>query len=275
MDAKKTGELIAARRRELGLSQEELAARLHVTDKAVSKWETGRGMPGIESLEPLAEALGLSVSEILGGRRLTAAGGQIGETMQERLRLLRGVLAALIVIAALAGMYFGYHYFGSAPEADLEALAKKAEEYLGARDSGAAVRIAETERRGDYLAALCTDDQGNWCMCVYDRDSVFPDRWRAGGGKPSLTAGKLGSWNFGNPREAVIILCGGDLPKEAAFYTFQNSGITYTCPIENRRVLDVFLLPDNTDISSDWMELLDENGAPLDWPLEGAAEAVP
>ena len=154
MDAKKTGELIAARRRELGLSQEELAARLHVTDKAVSKWETGRGMPGIEALEPLAEALGLSVSEILGGRRLTAeelpkaAGGQIVETMQERLRLLRGVLAALIVIAALAGMYFGYHYFGSAPEADLEALAKKAEEYLGARDSGAAVRIAETERRG-------------------------------------------------------------------------------------------------------------------------------
>lgn len=281
MDAKKTGELIAARRRELGLSQEELAARLHVTDKAVSKWENGRGMPGIESLEPLAEALGLSVSEILGGRRLTAeelpkaAGGQIVETMQERLRLLRGVLAALIVIAALAGMYFGYHYFGSAPETDLEALAKKAEEYLGARDSGAAVGIAETERRGDYLAALCTDDQGNWCMCVYDRDSVFPDRWRAGGGKPSLTAGKLGSWNFGNPREAVIILCGGDLPEEAAFYTFQNSGITYTCPIENRQVLDVFLLPDTADIANHHLKLLDENGTPLDWPVEGTVGTGP
>lgn len=39
MDASRTGELIAARRRELGLSQEELAERLHVTDKAVSKWE--------------------------------------------------------------------------------------------------------------------------------------------------------------------------------------------------------------------------------------------
>ena len=72
MDAGKTGELIAARRKELGLSQEELARRIHVTDKAVSKWETGRGMPGIQSLEPLAEVLELSVSELLSGQRLTA-----------------------------------------------------------------------------------------------------------------------------------------------------------------------------------------------------------
>ena len=281
MDAKNTGELIAVRRRELGLSQEALAERLHVTDKAVSKWENGRGMPGIESLEPLADALGLSVSEILSGRRLTAeelpkaAGGQIVESMQERARLLGGVLATLIVIAALVGIFFGYHYFGSAPATDLEALAKKAEEYLGTRDSGGAVRIVETERRGNYLAALCTDDQGSWCMCVYDRDSVFPDRWRAGGGKPSLDAGELGSWNFGTGGDAVIIFCGGELPEEAASYTFQNNGITYICPIENRQVLDVFLLPDNSDISSSWMELLDEVGRPLDRPVEGTAETAP
>lgn len=71
MDAKATGALIAGRRRELGLSQAELAERLHVTDKAVSWWETGRGMPAIDSLEPLAEALGLTVSELLAGRMLT------------------------------------------------------------------------------------------------------------------------------------------------------------------------------------------------------------
>ena len=281
MDAKNTGELIAVRRRELGLSQEALAERLHVTDKAVSKWENGRGMPGIESLEPLADALGLSVSEILSGRRLTAeelpkaAGGQIVESMQERARLLGGVLATLIVIAALAGIFFGYHYFSSAPETDLEVLAQKAEEYLGTPSSGGAVRIVETERRGNYLAALCTDDQGSWCMCVYDRDSVFPDRWRAGGGKPSLDAGELGSWNFGTGGDAVIIFCGGELPEEAASYTFQNNGITYICPIENRQVLDVFLLPDNSDISSSWMELLDEAGRPLDRPVEGTAETAP
>lgn len=89
MDAKTTGQLIAARRKALDLSQAELAERLRVTDKAVSRWETGRGMPAIDSLEPLAEALGLSVSELLSGRELTAeelsreAGSQIVEAMRK------------------------------------------------------------------------------------------------------------------------------------------------------------------------------------------------
>ena len=65
MDAKATGALIAQRRKERTLSQADLARRLHVTDKAVSRWETGRGMPGLDSLEPLSDALGLSVSELL------------------------------------------------------------------------------------------------------------------------------------------------------------------------------------------------------------------
>lgn len=280
MDAKKTGELIARSRKEQGLSQGELAERLHVTDKAVSKWETGRGMPGIDSLEPLAEALGLSVSELLSGQRLTAeelpkaAGGQIVESMRRGWKMaLKGGGAAVLTLALAVGAYLAVHWFTSAPETDLTALAKKAEEYLGTWNSGGALQIVETERRGDYLAALCTDGQGNWCMCVYDRDSVFSDRWHAGGGKPSLTAGELGSWNFGNSQEAVIIFCGGELPEEAAYYTFQNSGITYTCPIEDGQVLDVFLLPDTSDISSYPEQLLDENGAPLDGRFEGAAVA--
>ena len=175
----------------------------------------------------------------------------------------------------------GYHYLTSAAESDLAALEKKAAEYLGgpgeivqSEFGYEALSIVETERRGDYLAALCTDGQGRWAMCVYDQDPVFPDRWRAGGGKPTLEAGTLGSWNFGNSREAVIIFCGGDLPEAAAYYTFQNSGITYTCPIEDRQVLDVFLLPDTSDISSYPEELLDQNLNPLDLSREGDAEPL-
>lgn len=289
MDAKWTGQLIAARRRELGLSQTELAERLHVTDKAVSRWETGRGMPAVDLLEPLAEVLGLTVSELLSGQRLTpeelpkTADSLLTESLRRNVRMVwRGVLGVLLAVAAVLGCYAGYHWWTSVPETDTEGLTRQAAEYLLRPTRAFApdcdpdmLRIVELDRKGDYLAALCTDDAGNWCMCVYDRDPVFQDRWRGGGGKPRLTAGKLGSWNFGNSREAVIIFCGGDLPPEAAYYTFQNSGITYTCPIENGRVLDVFLLPDSRDISSSPEALLDGNGQPLDLSGDGAAAPMP
>ena len=282
MDAKATGGLIARRRKERNWSQGDLAERLHVTDKAVSRWETGRGLPSLDLLEPLAEALGLTVSELLSGRELTpeelpkAAGEQIMETMQEKARILKGFAAAVVMIIALAGIFFGYHYLTTAPETDLARLEELAAAYLGRfQDAGEdgfdynALEIVEMERRGDYLAALCSDGQGNWCMCVFDRDGVFSDRWMANGGKSRMETGKLGSWNFGTSQEAVIIFCGGDLPEEAAYYRFQNSGITYTCPIENGRVLDVFVLPDTGDISSYPEEVLDQDGDPLDVRYEG------
>ena len=288
MDAKACGELIARRRKELGLSQGELAARLHVTDKAVSKWETGRGQPGIDSLEPLAEELGLSVSELLSGKQLTPeelpkeAGGQIVESLRKgKRRIIQGAGAMLAAGLLAVGAWAGVHYFTTVPEADTAALERQAAAYLGRfGDTGRAfdydaLQIVETEHRGDYLAALCTDGAGNWCMCVYDRDRLFPDRWRANGGKPSLEAGELGSWNFGNPREAVIIFCGGELPEAAAWYTFCNSGISYTCPIEEGRVLDVFLLPDTSDISSYPEQLLDENGQAVDGKTGNPASAEP
>ena len=288
MDAKATGGLIARRRKERNWSQGDLAERLHVTDKAVSRWETGRGLPSLDLLEPLAEALGLTVSELLSGRELTpeelpkAAEAQMMESMErERRTRRRGFCAAmalaLIGVAAIGfGTWLAAHYLGSVPETDLEGLERQAFAYLATPRRRIVydfdyydLEIVETERRGDYLAALCTDGAGKWCMCVYERDSVFADRWRGGGGKPSLTAGQLGSWNFGTSQEAVIIFCGGDLPEEAAYYRFQNSGITYTCPIEGGRVLDVFVLPDTGDISSYPEEVLDQDGDPLDVRYEG------
>lgn len=53
------------RRKELGLTQAQLAEQIHVTDKAVSRWERGVGLPDINLLEPLAEALEVSVLELI------------------------------------------------------------------------------------------------------------------------------------------------------------------------------------------------------------------
>ena len=67
MDKYVTGSVIRRLRERKQMTQEELAERIHVSGKAVSKWETGRGYPDISLLEPLAEALGISVIELLSG----------------------------------------------------------------------------------------------------------------------------------------------------------------------------------------------------------------
>ena len=69
MDVVKTGALIAQARKEKELTQKALAEQLHVSVQAVSKWERGLNCPDIGLLEPLAEALNLTVTELLSGRR--------------------------------------------------------------------------------------------------------------------------------------------------------------------------------------------------------------
>lgn len=71
MDAYVTGAIIRQLREEKGMTQAELAEKLSVSDKAVSRWETGRGYPDITLIEPLASALGVSVSELLAGASVT------------------------------------------------------------------------------------------------------------------------------------------------------------------------------------------------------------
>ncbi len=72
MDAKRTGPFIAERRKLMGLTQKELAEKLQVTDKAVSRWETGKGLPETSLLKPLGSILGVSVGELLSGSTMAA-----------------------------------------------------------------------------------------------------------------------------------------------------------------------------------------------------------
>lgn len=65
MDASKFGKFISDQRKSLGMTQADLGNKLMVTDKAVSKWERGLGFPDINTLEPLAEALQVSVQELM------------------------------------------------------------------------------------------------------------------------------------------------------------------------------------------------------------------
>ena len=67
MDQKKIGAFIARRRKELDMTQKELAEKLGITDRAVSKWETGRSMPDLSLLQPLSRILKIGVNDLLSG----------------------------------------------------------------------------------------------------------------------------------------------------------------------------------------------------------------
>ncbi len=70
MEKDKLGKFVAELRKEKNMTQKELAEKLHLTDKAISKWERGLNYPDISVLEPLAEILEVSVMELLKGERI-------------------------------------------------------------------------------------------------------------------------------------------------------------------------------------------------------------
>lgn len=71
MDQIKIGKFIASLRKEKSLTQRQLADNIGVSDKTVSKWECGKGMPELSLMLPLCNALNISVNELLTGERLT------------------------------------------------------------------------------------------------------------------------------------------------------------------------------------------------------------
>ena len=83
MTSKECGNFISELRKEKELTQKELAEKINVSDKAVSRWETGKGYPDVTSLVSLSEYFDVSVNELLAGKRLTVE--DIKETADENL----------------------------------------------------------------------------------------------------------------------------------------------------------------------------------------------
>ncbi|MGN0161470.1 MAG: helix-turn-helix domain-containing protein [Lachnospiraceae bacterium] len=71
MDQAKIGTFIQTMRKELGLTQKELADRIGISDKTVSKWETGNGLPDLSSMDMLCKTLNITVNELLSGEKLS------------------------------------------------------------------------------------------------------------------------------------------------------------------------------------------------------------
>ena len=67
MNQEKIGKFIAKLRKEKNMTQLQLSLKLGVTDRAISKWENGRGMPDLSLMKPLCNELGITINDLLSG----------------------------------------------------------------------------------------------------------------------------------------------------------------------------------------------------------------
>ncbi len=113
MDTMKTGSYLAALRKGTGMTQQEAADRLGVSNKTISKWESGGGFPDISILPALAELYGVTADDILAGetvrRNAASGGGQVERYLARRgeLRWRIGYAAAALCLLASA-IFRGY-----------------------------------------------------------------------------------------------------------------------------------------------------------------------
>lgn len=120
MDQIKIGKFISELRKEKGMTQEQLAEKLGVTQRSVSRWETGKNMPDISLLQLLSSELNISVSELLDGEKSKVEKKSTDEAInqvidysiqskrswifrQKDVNFITGVIAVLIILLAIIG----------------------------------------------------------------------------------------------------------------------------------------------------------------------------
>ena len=116
MANKSMAEVIASRRRELGLTQKDLAEKLNITDKAVSKWERGIACPDTAAIPKLAQILGISIEELMTAKPAETSGHLGGEYLLDLILkavpLALGVAVAVTAILGELDMTSGFSMLG-------------------------------------------------------------------------------------------------------------------------------------------------------------------
>ena len=115
MDLIKIGKYIAGKRKELGMTQKQLAEKLGMSDKSVSKWERGRGYPNIDSLKEISKFFSVTIDELLSGEKLLSIAEKENKANLQRMcSLLFGIVDLfsfmLIVLPLYPNPINGYIY---------------------------------------------------------------------------------------------------------------------------------------------------------------------
>lgn len=114
MDQSKTGKFIAQERRVQNLTQRQLADKLAISDKTVSKWECGKGLPEVSLMLPLCEILQITVNDLLSGEKVAEGDYQkkaeenmmdlIRENAENKERMTLSIICGVITIIAVCAL---------------------------------------------------------------------------------------------------------------------------------------------------------------------------
>ncbi len=122
MDQIKIGRFIAECRKKIGLTQMQLAEKLDITDRAISKWENGKGMPDSSIMLDLCKELKISVNELLSGEVIKMENYKIKaeenliELQEKKLKAEKGLkrlsvlLVVIVIISAIVHGLINYYY---------------------------------------------------------------------------------------------------------------------------------------------------------------------
>lgn len=253
------GIFIANNRKATGMTQQELAEKLHVTNKAVSKWETGLSYPDITLLEPLADALSVDVAELLTCQKAeqiakTPALETLLAISEEDMRrkkkqtrrwlMLTALLIVLLAVLSFIGFYQSYCHNWRTCKATEDGVL----EYIARQQEGTAIQPLHYEEENGVICLLYEksyEEYQDQCIAIFSRGRfgffryVGMDSWdgnmlhKGGGGGNKFDMDGIVYIVYGNNHDGLV-----------DNYTFTCGDKEYgRTNLEKDYIVDVYLLP--------------------------------
>ncbi len=261
MNTINTGRFIYELRKEKGLTQKELAENLNVTDKAVSKWETGKCAPDISLLVSLSEILGVSVVEILQGEKIKEESIQqvcdevivetIKKNKQKHKNIILTTVSIFMLLILLCAIHFpAYHFFNSAPADDEAAITKMAKQYISGswKDEAEEMEIVKSIKKREFYFFLLQGD-GGIAMVYFEKDELFDNRISVAGAGGISEPNEIGLYCFCHNGITINAFYGYDMTDRE--YSYYYRGLKCTKAIKDKLLLDVLIDVDDTMTHAD------------------------
>lgn len=253
------GTFIANNRKAAGMTQQELAEKLHVTNKAVSKWETGLSYPDITLLEPLADALSANVAELLACQKeetiekspaletLLAISEEDTRRKKKRTRrwlLLTALLIVLLAVLSFMGCYQNYcHNWRTCKATEDDVL-----EYVARQQEGTAIQPLYYEEENGVICLLYEksyEEYQDQCIAIFSRGKFGCCRYVGMDSWDGNTLHRSGDGGNKSGIDGIVyIVYGNNHDGLVNNYSFTHGDMEYgRTDLEKDYIVDVYLLP--------------------------------